>query len=120
MRPWAQLDRLLRHLPRHSLYKAALDNDEEFAAIAAEMVQEEETAPSVPLAGYDEVVVRLDNLFDAMNAINETLVAVNSSKRSAMHRPNRAPRPQTAYQRIEERKKTERLDAIVQRMTGGR
>ncbi|MET9262413.1 hypothetical protein [Amycolatopsis sp. NPDC004079] len=65
-------------------------------------------------------MARLDNLFDAVNAVNETLVAVHSSKRSAMHRPNRAPRPETAIQRIESRQRVSRLDEIVNRMTGGR
>lgn len=55
-----------------------------------------------------------------MNAVNETLVAVHSSKRSSLQRPNRAPRPQTASQRIEARQRTQRLDDIVNRMTGGR
>jgi hypothetical protein len=55
-----------------------------------------------------------------MNAINETLVAVNTPKRSAFQRPNRAPRPETAFQRIEARHRVERIDDIVNRMTGGR
>lgn len=76
--------------------------------------------PRIPLAGYDDIVARLDNLFDAMNAVNETLVAVHSSKRSAFQRPNRALRPQTASQRLHARKRTEALDDIVNRMTGGR
>lgn len=104
------------------MYKAALDNDEEFAELASSLrlYDNDDLAPSIPLAGYSEVVLRLDNLFDAINAVNETLLAVHSGKKSAMQRPNRAPRPQTAYQRLKVRKKTEQLDSIVQRMTGGR
>lgn len=66
------------------------------------------------------MVLRLDNLFDAINAVNETLVAVNGGKRTVMHRPNRAPRPETATQRLKHLQKIEKLDDIVQRMTGGR
>lgn len=106
-------------LPRHSLYKAALDDCEDLAEIASALGGDEDERPAVPLARYDEVVLRLDNVFDALNAINETLIAVHSAKKP-VHRPNRAPRPETAYQRLKTRRKVEQLDAIVQRMTPGR
>lgn len=120
VRPWAQLDRLLERLPRHSLYKAALDDDEEFAALAVKAHRDDpEVAVAVPLAGYDDVVLRLDNIFDAVMALNETLIAVNSRK-SAMRKPLRAPRPETAYQRLAKQTKVDQLESIVDKMTGGR
>lgn len=108
----------MAHLPRHSLYRAALDDDEDFAALAF-TGPDGDTDVRVPLARYDEVALRLDNIFDALNAVNETLIAVNSTK-SAMRRPNRAPRPETAIQRIAARTKIDRIESIVDRMTGGR
>lgn len=74
---------------------------------------------AVPLAGYDDAVLRLDNIFDAVMALNETLIAVNSRK-SSMRKPMRAPRPETAYQRLAKQVKVDKLDSIVDKMTGGR
>jgi hypothetical protein len=107
-------------LPRHSLYKAAIDNDDEYAVLAELLPTLDDATPRVPLAGYSELAVRLDNVFDAINAVNETLLAVNGGKASVMHRPNRAPRPETASQRLTSTRKREQLDSIVDRMTGGR
>jgi hypothetical protein len=74
----------------------------------------------VPLVGYDETVVRLDNLFDAINAVNETLTAVYSRRRNRAGRPTRATRPETAQQRVKRQQSIQKLDSIVERMTGGR
>lgn len=75
--------------------------------------------PGVPLVGYDETVLRLDNLFDAINAVNETLRAVYS-KRGGAPRPIRAHRPETAHDRLKRRKAQTKLQSIEERMTGGR
>ncbi|MBB1153523.1 hypothetical protein [Amycolatopsis dendrobii] len=112
---------MIARLPRHSHYKAAIDDDEQFAAIAAALPKPDDAPQArVPLTGYSDVVARLDNVFDAVSAVNETLIAVHTTQRSGMHRPNRAPRPETAIQRIEARQRVSRLDDIVDRMTGGR
>jgi hypothetical protein len=84
------------------------------------MRDEPEREGKVPLVRYDEVVLRLDNVYDVLNAINETLITVNSKRKSALQRPNRAPRPETATQRLKSRRRQERLDELVQHMTGGR
>ena len=103
------------------MYKAAVDDNDEFAELAAQLKRDEpEKVPKVPLVRYDEVVRRLDDLYDVLNAINETLVAVNSGRKRTAHRPNRAPRPETATQRLGRRRQIERLDEITNRMTGGR
>lgn len=114
------MERILLHLPRYSLYKAAVDDDEEFAEIASKLTRDEQPSSKVPLVRYDEVVLRLDNVYDVLNAINETLIAVNSKRKSAVSHPNRAPRPETASQRLKARRRRERLDQLVQHMTGGR
>lgn len=75
--------------------------------------------PRVPLVGYDEVVSRLDNLFDVLSAVNDTLLAAPHFKRKA-RQPNRAIRPETAQQRLKRQQSVNKLDAIVQHMTGGR
>jgi hypothetical protein len=115
-RPWAQLTRLLQRLPRHSAYRAALDGDEDYAKVVAALVPADVPA-EVPLVGYSEIALRLDNLFDVMNAVNETLIAIHSSSRP---RPNRAPRPRTALQRLKETESRQRLLQMEHQLTGGR
>jgi hypothetical protein len=83
------------------------------------MSRDDDEAPAVPLAGYNEIVLRLDNVFDAIMAVNETLIAVNSAK-GGMNQPQRAPRPETAYQRLVKRQKLEKIESIMDWMTGGR
>lgn len=63
--------------------------------------------------------MRLDNVFDAVNAVNETLQAVYSKKKSAP-RPTRAPRPQTAYQQVIADRKALVRESIVDKLTQGR
>ncbi len=76
-------------------------------------------ASSTPLIGYSDVVKRLDDLFDAVNGVRETLLAVYSKKKSRIQ-PIRAPRPQTAYQRLKKREKVQKLQSIEDKMLGGR
>ena len=76
--------------------------------------------PHVPLAGYDEVAARLDNLFDALNAVNETLLAAPHFKRRGGRQAVRAPRPETAQQRLKRQQSMKRINSIVEQMTGGR
>lgn len=96
-----------------------MDNDDEYAVIAASF-PESIVEPTVPLTGYSELARRLDNVFDAVSAVNETLVAVHSDRKSGLHQPVRAPRPETASQRLKTRQRLDRIDNIVQHMTGGR
>jgi hypothetical protein len=112
---------LLARLPRHSHYRAAIDDADDYAAVAVQLGTHTATATSrtVPLAGYDDVVARLDHVYDAVNAVNETLLAVYSAKKTRV-RPVRAPRPETAYQRLLRQQKTQKLSSIVDRMTGGK
>lgn len=105
----------MARLPRHSHYRAAIDDDDELASVAIGLA--EQVPSGISLAGYSDVVARLDNVFDAIMAVQETLVAIHSTTRP---RPQRAPRPTTAYQRHIEAAKRQRLDSIVHRMTGGR
>jgi hypothetical protein len=74
----------------------------------------------VPLAGYDEIAVRLDNLFDAIVSVNETLLAAPHFKRRTGRQSIRAPRPETAQQRLRREQSVARLNSIVEHMTGGR
>lgn len=114
------MDRLLSRLPRYSQYRAALDNDEEYARLVAALGEDEpQVIPPPPLAGYSEAVKRMDDVFDAVNAVNETLLAIYSKKKSKP-RPTRASRPETAHQRLKRLQKTKRIDSMVEHMTGGR
>jgi hypothetical protein len=117
-RPWAQLERLIARLPTHSHYKAALHNDEQLAELVAQLNLPD--TPRVPLVGYDETVLRLDNVFDAINAVNETLMAVYSKKGAGRRQPTRAPRPITAQERVKRAASMNKLKSIEERMTGGR
>lgn len=109
-------------MPRHSQYKAALENDEEYAAIALALdgLTPAQRKPRVPLVGYDEVAARLDNVFDAINAVNETLLAAPHFKRRNGRQAVRAPRPETAQQRVKRQQSMTRINSIVDHMTGGR
>jgi hypothetical protein len=118
-RPWAQLERLISRLPRYSHYKAALESDERLAEIALQ-IEMPNAKPYVPLVGYDETVVRLDNVYDAINNMHETLVAIYSKKGSGRRQPNRAPRPETAQERVKRQKSLQKLDSLEERMIGGR
>lgn len=72
-----------------------------------------------PLVGYDDIAARLDNVFDAINAVNETLLAAPHFQRK--HRQAiRAPRPETAHQRLKRQRSMQRISSIVDQMTGGR
>lgn len=121
-RPWAQLERILARLPRHSHYKAALEDDEEYAeiAMALDSVLPAARQARVPLAGYNEIAVRLDNLFDAISSVNETLLAAPHFKRRSGRRAVRAPRPETAQQRLKREQSMTRINSLVDHMTGGR
>jgi hypothetical protein len=113
----------LQRLPRHSHYKASLDDDEEYASIALSLQQPDSDkgrVHTVPLAGYSDVVARLDNVFDAITALHENLVDYLARRKSSRVNKTRAPRPETAQQRLRRTEKTQKLDALVQRMTGGR
>lgn len=109
---------MITRLPRHSHYKAALENDEEFAEIALTLNLPERPA-RIPLVGYDETVARLDNVFDAVNLVRETLESIYS-KRGHKPRENRAVRPENAQQRIKRQQARSKLQSIEDRMTGGR
>lgn len=76
--------------------------------------------PTVPLVGYDEVATRLDNLFDAINAVNETLLAAPHFKRRKGRQAVRAIRPESAQQRLKRQQSLVKINSIVDRMTGGR
>lgn len=120
LRPWGQLERLLERLPPHSHYRAALDADDSYGELVVALYGEPADKPtSVPLVGYDPHAARLDNLFDAINALTETVVAA-LSKKGSRQQPTRAPRPETAAQRIRRKRKREKLFELEDKLTPGR
>lgn len=120
-RPWGQLMRILEGLPRHSHYKAALDSDDTVASMALSMRSgdEDEQQPQVPLAGYDPLAMRLDNVFDAVNALAETVKSALSRRNSRVD-PVRATRPETAIQRLQRQQTHQHLFDMEYKLTGGR
>jgi hypothetical protein len=99
-----------------------LDNDERLAEVALRLSlpgSEELATPQVPLVGYDAVAARLDNVFDAINALHETLVR-RYTKRGTSIQPVRAFRPETAVERVKRRKSMNKIHDLEQRLTGGR
>lgn len=120
-RPWSQLWRLLARLPRHSHYKAALDSDTEIAAMAYSLQDTAEHGgkPEVPLVDYDPIALRLDNLFDAINALAETVRGALSRKNQRVE-PVRAPRPETALQQLHRQHTRNKLADLESQLTGGR
>lgn len=75
---------------------------------------------TVPLIGYDDVVARLDNLFDVISALHENLVDYLSGRKGKRAKRIRAPRPETAQQRLRRAQRIEKLNNLVDHMTGGR
>jgi hypothetical protein len=117
-RPWGQLERILERLPGHSYYKAALDDDDEFAALLSKYELPGTKNYRVPLAGYSDVVARLDNLYDVMSNVVEVLIAVNS-KKGRSRQSQRAPRPENARDRLKRAAAEEKLTALENKLLGG-
>lgn len=118
-RPWRQLVRLLARLPRHSHYRAALYDADDYAAhVVGAQSNTDAEQPKPSLVEYDQIALRLDNVFDAVNAVKETLIAVHS-KKGNQGQPNRAPRPETAIERAKRRATAEGLQQIEDTMLSG-
>src|SRR5690606_3810297 len=60
---------------------------------------------------------RIDAVFDAVMVLVETVAQIAGGKRI---RPTRAPRPETAAQKLEQRKRLEKVYALADKMPGGR
>lgn len=114
-RPWQQLARLLERLPTSSHYKAALADDDELAELLGDVEPQQQ---SVPIAGYDPVVSRLDSLFDAVNLLRETFIASKQGKNGAPPQPVRAPRPETALERKRWQERMDKLQALEDQLLG--
>lgn len=81
--------RFLERLPNHGHYKAALADDDEYAARM--LAQFGQRKPPMTMAGYDHIAMRLDTLIDVLIAANSTGT------------PVKMPRPVTAFDRVETR-----------------
>lgn len=104
-------------LPRHSHFKAAYASDEELAEMMADLYPDAKPDNSVPIEGYTPEAERIDAVFDAVMVLVETVAQIAGGKRI---RPTRAPRPETAAQKLERRKRLEKVYALADKMTGGR
>lgn len=111
---WGKLVRLTDQLPPHSRFKAAMLDDDEFAAAIG--VSDEETNGDKPqrisLADYDPMVAKLTDVCDLLIGLRTTLVAVNSEKGKGPKDTKYMPRPETAFDRLRRRKRQEKLSEL--------
>lgn len=92
-RPWAQLLRLVEHLPRESHYKAALADDEDLARRYLDQVGDEASTSEPTFEGFDRHLEALYVVVDLLNALC-VMTAGNDDK------PEPMPRPQPAIDRV--------------------
>lgn len=71
--------------------------DDEYARAAAHAVGDAEPAPMSPL-GYSREVELLSGVYEAIQSLQSTLIAVNS-KLGKGPKVERLPRPKTAFER---------------------
>ena len=114
-RPWSQLDKILTRLPQESHYKAALAADDELA----ERASTDKSRPEIPLVGYGQLAIKLDNIYDALMLIRtEQINTTPGIKQPAKFKP--VERPRTAQDRRAERMRDMKLSSLEKRLMGNR
>jgi hypothetical protein len=118
-RRWRLLLNLIDHLPRNSYYAQAVANDEEHARMLLESMQGEKSDHSPALSTWTQEAAILADLVDAVNALQHTLIAVNSTKGAGKPK-DPYPRPKTAIDRVRRQVRQERHEALANRMLSRR
>jgi hypothetical protein len=119
VRPWPQLFRLIERLPQLSHYARALADDDELAERAASYGQGPPRGRP-PLHSWEPIDEVLATIADGVNALRNTIVAVNTPKGKKVPPLTTAKRPMTAAERAEARRDRIALDEIVAIATPGR
>ncbi|MBF6085225.1 hypothetical protein IU485_28045 [Nocardia cyriacigeorgica] len=125
--PWPKLFRFLARLPAGSHYRAAQDLDEDMARriLDAEAVREaaeitpseDDQLPTVSSsAGYTHETYLLMMLYEAIQHLNSTLVAVNLPKGKKPPRVKPLPRPVSALDRERAKREMREVDRALAEM----
>lgn len=111
---WGKLVRLADQLPPHSRFKAAMMDDDEFAARIG--VSDESDEPGkrakMSLEGYDPLLAKVTDVCDLLIGLRETLIAVNSEKGKAPKGTKYMPRPETAFDRLRRAERQKKLNEL--------
>lgn len=117
---WGKLVRLTDQLPTHSRFKAAMLDDDEFAAEVGVSSDDDSDKPSrLTLADYDPLVAKMTDMCDLLIILRDTLVTVNSEKGKGPKGTKYMPRPQTAFDRLRARKRQEKMSDLRSRLVPG-
>lgn len=111
--PWAKLFRLLGMLGKvapTSLYITAQRADDEYVAQLAESGVDFTAQGEMSEDGYGPVEARLDNITDAISALQHTLLAVNGGKPGQFRG---AKRPTNAIERYQEKQRLKRHSDLL-------
>src|SRR5690606_21904025 len=114
-RRWSDLIDFIDLLPSASHTRQAMAQDEEHVEAVLEALDGKEPDRAPPLAEYGPDVSRLDRIADLLKSINQTLVVVNGGKPTKIQ-PE--PRPQTAFERMAEKRRSVRHQMTVNRVLG--
>ncbi|WP_289009968.1 hypothetical protein [uncultured Thermomonospora sp.] len=107
---------LIDQLPRHSRYLAAVADDDEVADQLAD--EPDGPPPPPPLTEWSAEVERLTLIADRLGELITLFAAVNSKKKPPPYR--NLPRPVTARQRAERRRRERKRDLIAERLAAAR
>ena len=111
---------LIDHLPRNSYYQEALTSDPDWAkAIARAKVDRAGGKFYPPMSTWSPEISALGDVWDKLEEIRHTLVAVNA-KHPPANKPARYPRPVTAIQAAENELRLERHKKLADRLLGDR
>lgn len=113
---WGKLVRMTDQLPPHSQFKAAMmDDDEYIASLGLNLNDDDDGSKkkqTVPLTHYDPMVERLTDVCDLLIGLRTTLIAVNSDKGKAPKDVKFMARPETAFDRLRRRERTNKLNEL--------
>lgn len=107
--PWSKLLRLIARLPDHGHYKAALAHDESNPAMWALLAQRAPD-PAPTMLGWTREVALLVGILEAVHQVSGVTIAVNTES-GHMPEPVRIPRPVTALQKFQQRRKVDDREA---------
>ena len=108
-------------LPWDSAYKLAILDDEDTAAAALNAADEAEGESSVqviPMSRWDPMAELRASLMDGLMMVARTIVMVNTPKGKRVPEFRSQPRPETAVERLQRRRRDEVMSALEAQLSG--
>lgn len=105
-------------LPSHGRYKAAMLDDDEYAARVGLPDSSDEKRRPVDYVDYDITAAKLDNIADLLIALKATLIAVNNEGK-APKGVKFLTRPETAFDRLKRAHAREKRRLLASILTPG-